>query len=145
MDISVIMGELWDILVPILIIGCVILSAFADNAKKRRKPTKPIAPPLPDTENDEEIGTFEEQIRQLQKQFFPEMQQEPQKPVQVKAEAPKKPKKQPKPLPVEGERAIKTEQNAGDDAYTVMQSDAGVAVEDLRRAIVAHEILKRKF
>ncbi len=111
------MEDFWDILIPVLIIGGVIAGGIADSMKKQKKPlAPPIAAPAAEARETQESATEKQQERK---------------------------KHAPKPQG-EGTRAIKTVPD-DDEAYSMKQSDAGVAMEDLRKAIVAHEILKRKF
>ncbi len=111
------MEDFWDILIPVLIIGGVIAGGIADSMKKQKKPAiPPVATPVAEARETQESATVKHRERK---------------------------KQTPKPQ-YEGMSTIKTVP-ADDEAYSMKQSDAGVAMEDLRKAIVAHEILKRKF
>ena len=131
------MENIWDILIPVFIIGGVLMSAFSESKKKtnQQKPSAPQVPPI--------IFSFPEadDIEKPPVTPQPEPITEETNPVE----------KAPKPFltPVVHKPIKKTSVSSikKDNAYSMDESDgeATIAMEDMRRAIIAHEILKRKF
>lgn len=122
------MDNIWDILIPVFIIGGVMLSAFSERQKKQVVST-PTPPPQKVNPTD---------IKQSKDVTSAPLSE------------PAQTKKSPKPFlsPITHSPSPKvTKATKKDNAYAKKgdEGEAAGAMEDVRRAIIAHEILKRKF
>lgn len=126
------MDDFWDIFVPILIIGSIFVGVFTENKKNAKR-----AVPPQNQHNEVDIfaqnaNVFDEETDVIAKEegvsvFNHKKEQTP----------PRKTKK----------KVAEVKPKQSEDAYAMLDtdSDASVAIEDARRAMIAHEILKRKF
>ena len=129
------MGDIWNILVPVVVIGGIFLSVIAENKKKVAQSGMPSQKPT------QRPFDFDDILKSLENMAKPEQK-----------DAPVPAKKKPvAPAFVEGERAIKqqpTKVVTPPDTADYNKSSASeqeTTIGDLRSAIIAHEILKRKF
>lgn len=121
------MDNIWDILIPALVIGGIMFSAFSEKQKKQAA----SAPIPPQKFNPTDI--------KMAKDTIPITHPEPPQT-----------KKSPEPFlsPVTHSPSPKVAKaTKKDNAYAKKgdEGEAAGAMEDVRRAIIAHEILKRKF
>ena len=133
------MDNFWDILVPIVVIGSIFLGVFAENRKNVKKPTPSLPPQTP--------GEHIEPVQELFPDLIPTPIEEPApKIIETPKQMPKRKteKRQPKQdMPGDNTKRVTPQE---DKVYSQEQSgEAGNAMDDIRRAVIAHEILKRKF
>lgn len=121
------MDNIWDILIPVFVIGGVMLSAFSERQKKKAA-SKPI-PPQMFSQTDTKM---------------------PKDTTSVSHSKPAQTKTPPEPFlsPITHSPSPKVATSIKKNNAYSKQGDEGEAAEamdDIRRAIIAHEILKRKF
>lgn len=129
------MENFWDILAPILVIGGIFISVFVENSKNAKKSVPDaqqfiITPPKKAPEPEQTPDT-------------PSKQDMPGDNAESMTVIPTKKPKQKKRKAADTQRSTPTPQD--NDAYNQKSDEANNAMEDIRRAIIAHEILKRKF
>lgn len=142
------MNDIWDILVPIMVIGCVFVSVFKEN-RKNAKPDVSIPQPQRSRESEKTQNTEDSDLPcdlGIPQVFMSKEIPEIFKSEKTKEYFP------PSPSPVDkqnkGGKVMFGQplQQAEDDAYSVDTDKAGDdALSDMRRAVIAHELLKRKF
>ena len=132
------MDNFWDILVPVVVIGSIFLGVFAENRKNVKKPTPAPPPQAP--------GEHIEPIQELFPDLIPTPTEPEPKIIEIQEQKPKRKaeKRQPKQdMPGDNTKRVTPQE---DKAYSQEKSgEAGNAMDDIRRAVIAHEILKRKF
>ncbi|MBQ7942084.1 MAG: hypothetical protein IJ328_06740 [Muribaculaceae bacterium] len=142
------MNDIWDILVPIMVIGGIFVSVFAENRKKS-KTDVPIPQPQRNRESEKIQNTEDSDLPcDL---GIPQVFMSNESPDIFKSEK-SKDYFPPAPSPVDkqgkGGKVLFGQplQQAEDDAYSEDTDKAGEdALSDMRRAVIAHELLKRKF
>lgn len=134
------MDELKDILVPIIVVIGILLSAFS----KKKTPNKGSTPPIPKRAHGDDW------LKELSPQGPPPLTKKRSKQKGRKTVPSKATEKMSPPLFInenpedEGQRALGIEESEK-DVYGVEGTKELASMEDWRRAIIAHEILKRKF
>lgn len=129
------MENFWDILAPILVIGGIFISVFVENSKNAKKnipdatqhPAKPPKHP----------SALKQALDISPKQDMPGDNIE-----SATVQPTEKPKKKKKKAANTPQDSSVTPEN---DAYNQKNDETDNAMSDIRRAIIAHEILKRKF
>lgn len=142
------MNDIWDILVPIMVIGGIFVGVFAENRKKA-KTDVPIPQPQRNREPEKILNTEDSDLPcDL---GIPQVFMSKESPGIFKSEKSKE-YFLPSPSPVDkqgkGGKVLFGQplQQAEDDAYSEDTDKAGDdALSDMRRAVIAHELLKRKF
>lgn len=124
------MEDLWDILVPVMVIGGIFASVLTEKRKNIKK-NMPTAQHLENIEAEQPVSP-------------------PQSYTHINNDTPKSKKTSPQArhrrkqdMPGDNTGHITTQE---DKAYSQdVAGEADNAMDDIRRAMIAHEILKRKF
>lgn len=145
------MEDLWNILVPLMVIGAIFVSVFAENRKN--------------IENRKNAKKSTTDITQLTELLFGQLSKPAHKPKsesEVK-QVPIMPSKQDMPgdntqsVTTSSKNTLKRKEAKStattkvavpqpeSDIYNKKTDDMSDAMNDIRRAMIAHEILKRKF